>query len=56
MLCYYRIQSWHPLGWGGFNPILDGLWNYVPGRGGGIMARMDSSHPEAISRHPKAQK
>ena len=24
--------------------------------GGAIMARMDSSHPEAVSRHPKAQK
>ena len=39
-----------------FNPILDGLWNYVTGRGGAIMARMDSSHPEAVCRHPKAQK
>ena len=38
------------------NPILGGLWNYVTGRGGAIMARMDSSHPEAVSRHPKAQK
>ena len=38
------------------NPILDGLWNYVTERGGAIMARMDSSHPEAVSRHPKAQK
>ena len=24
--------------------------------GGAIMARMDSSHPEAVCRHPKAQK
>ena len=39
-----------------FNPILSGLWNYVTERGGAIMARMDSSHPEAVSRHPKAQK
>ena len=38
------------------SPILGGLWNYVTGRGGAIMARMDSSHPEAVSRHPKAQK
>ena len=38
------------------NPILSGLWNYVTERGGAIMARMDSSHPEAVSRHPKAQK
>ena len=38
------------------NPILGGLWNYVTGRGGAIMARMDSSHPEAVSVHPKAQK
>ena len=36
------------------NPILGGLWNYVTGWGG-IMARMDSSHPEAVSRRPKAQ-
>ena len=41
---------------GRLNPILGGLWNYVTGRGGAIMARMDSSHPEAVSRHPKAQK
>ena len=39
-----------------FNPILSGLWNYVTERGGAIMARMDSSHPEAVCRHPKAQK
>ena len=32
------------------------VWNYVNPCGGAIMARMDSSHPEAVSRHPKAQK
>ena len=37
-----------------FNPILGGLCIWV--RGGGIMAWMDSSHPEAVCRHPKAQK
>ena len=39
-----------------FNPILGGLWNYVTGHGGAIIARMDSSHSEAVSRHSKAQK
>ena len=39
-----------------FNPIPRVVWNYVNPCGGAIMARMDSSHPEAVSRHPKAQK
>ena len=39
-----------------FNTILGGLWNYVSGRGGAIMAQMDFSNPEAVSRRPKAQK
>ena len=38
------------------NPIPRVVWNYVNPCGGAIMARMDSSHPEAVSRHPKAQK
>ena len=38
------------------NPISHELWNDVITRGGAIMARMDSSHPEAVCRHPKAQK
>ena len=39
-----------------FNPISHVLWNDVITRVGAIMARMDSSHPEAVCRHPKAQK
>ena len=38
-----------------FNPISHKLWNDVITRGGAIMARMDSSHPEAVSRHSRAQ-
>ena len=38
-----------------FNPISHELWNDVITRGGAIMARMDSSHPEAVSRHSRAQ-
>ena len=37
------------------NPISHELWNDVITRGGAIMARMDSSHPEAVSRHSRAQ-
>ena len=38
-----------------FNPILHELWNDVITRGGAIMARMDSSHPEAVSRYSRAK-
>ena len=38
------------------NPIQSVLCNYVKECGGAIMAQMDSSYPEAVSRHPKAQK
>ena len=37
------------------NPISHELWNDVIKQGGAIMARMDSSHPEPVSRHSKAQ-
>ena len=39
----------------GFNPISHELWNDVITQGGAIMARMDSGHPEVVSRHSRAQ-
>ena len=50
-LIYLNVDSPNPL----LNPISHELWNDVITRGGAIMARMDSSHPEAVSRHSRAQ-
>ena len=37
------------------NPIPRVVWNYVNPCGGAIMAQMDSSHSETVSRHSRAQ-